>query len=46
MYDPDDLEVEFVAGSGRTQALVTLKLNDVRPVADSDILAVRSVNAV
>jgi len=35
------LEVEFVAASGRTQALVTLAPGDVRPVADNDIVAVR-----
>ncbi len=45
LYDPDGLEVEFVAGSGRTQALVTLKLDDVRPVADNEILAVRALIA-
>jgi hypothetical protein len=43
IYEPDGLEVEFVAASGKTQALVTLNVNDVRPVQDSDIIAVRSV---
>ena len=32
IYEPDGLEVEFVAASGRTQALVTLKASDVRNV--------------
>lgn len=45
VYEPDGLEVEFVTGSGRTQALVTLKAIDVRPLSDSDILAVRSLHA-
>ncbi|MGH8766759.1 MAG: DUF4926 domain-containing protein, partial [Burkholderiales bacterium] len=30
VYEPDGLEVEFVTGSGRTQALVTLKVAEVR----------------
>jgi hypothetical protein len=43
VYEPDRLEVEFVTASGKTQALVTLNVNDVRPVQDSDLIAVRSV---
>jgi hypothetical protein len=42
-YLPDGLEVEFVTASGRTKALVTLKVDDVRPIADSDLIAVRSL---
>ena len=45
VYAPDGLEVEFVTGSGHTQALVTLKVNEVRPVGPADILAVRKVDA-
>ncbi|MGH8610015.1 MAG: hypothetical protein ACREX9_22185 [Gammaproteobacteria bacterium] len=45
VYEPDGLEVEFVSGAGRTQALITLKMADVRPIADTDILAVRSLRA-
>jgi hypothetical protein len=41
---PDGLEVEFVTASGRTTALVTLKSNDVRPISDSDLVAVRSLS--
>ena len=41
--EPDGLEVEFVTASGKTQALVTLNVNDVRPVQDGDLIAVRSV---
>ncbi|MEX2534802.1 MAG: DUF4926 domain-containing protein, partial [Trueperaceae bacterium] len=33
LYPPDGLEVEFVTGAGRTQAVLTLTVNDVRPVA-------------
>jgi hypothetical protein len=29
VYEPDGLEVEFVTASGKTQALVTLNVNDV-----------------
>lgn len=44
VYAPDTVEVEFVAASGRTQALVTLHSDDLRAVADNDLVAVRSVN--
>jgi len=40
---PDTIDVEFVAASGRTQALVTLHPTDLRNVADDDLLAVRRV---
>jgi Domain of unknown function (DUF4926) len=45
LYEPDGLDVEFVTGSGKTQALVTLKLTEVRLINNTDILAVRSLNA-
>ena len=41
LYDDDGLEVEFVAASGRTQAVVTLQATDVRAIDDRDLLAVR-----
>lgn len=41
VYGSHALGVEFVAASGRTQALVTLRPEDVRPVADDDLVAVR-----
>ena len=44
IYDPDGIEVEFVTGSGRTQALVTLKVDQVRSVGPTDILAVRDIS--
>lgn len=42
IYEPDGLEVEFVTASGKTEALVTLSAGDVRPVADDDLVSVRS----
>ena len=39
----DAMEVEFVAASGRTQALLTLGATDVRQVGDQDLIAVRSL---
>ncbi|MEM9383423.1 MAG: DUF4926 domain-containing protein [Pseudomonadota bacterium] len=36
-------EVEFVAASGRTQALLTLTAAELRAVEDTDLLSVRSV---
>jgi len=41
VYEPDGIEVEFVGVSGATQALVTLRLDDVRPVGDEDLVAMR-----
>lgn len=43
---PDAFEVEFVAASGRTQALVTLTTSEIRALGDRDILAVRSLPRV
>ncbi len=42
-YPPDGIDVEFVTASGRTTALVTLKTTDVRPIADTDLVAVRTI---
>ena len=42
IYGSDGVEVEFVQASGQTKALVTLRAVDLRSVAQSDILAVRS----
>jgi len=41
VYGQDAVAVEFVAASGRTQALVTLAPSDVRAVSDNDLVAVR-----
>lgn len=42
LYDAGGMDVEFVTASGRTEALVTLKRTDVRPVANNDLIAVRT----
>jgi len=42
VYGPDAFEVEFVAASGRTQALVTLSATDLRHVDDHDLISVRA----
>jgi hypothetical protein len=43
IYGPDAFEVEFVAASGRTQALVTLSEADLRRVDDRDLISVRTL---
>lgn len=43
IYGPDAVSVEFVAGSGRTQALVTLKPSEFRAISDRDLLSGRPV---
>ena len=43
VHDADHFEVEFVAASGRTQALITLRSDDIRHVNDRDLIAVRSL---
>jgi hypothetical protein len=43
VYAPDALEVEFVTAAGQTLALRTLTPEDLRPVRDDDLLAVRPV---
>jgi hypothetical protein len=42
VYGSEAVEVEFVTASGRTQALLTLPVADVRAVRDDDLLAVRT----
>jgi hypothetical protein len=41
VHSADAYEVEFVAVSGRTQALLALQDNDIRHVGDQDLVAVR-----
>ena len=41
VYGLNTFEVEFVAASGRTQALVTLTADDIRHVGDQDLVSVR-----
>jgi hypothetical protein len=43
LYEPDGLEVEFVAASGRTRAVLSLRDSDVRPATDDDLIAVRAL---
>jgi len=38
---PESLEVEFILANGETQALVTLTPDQVRPMGDRDLRAVR-----
>ena len=45
VHSADAFIVEFVAASGRTQALVTLGPADVRAVADNDLVTVRPTTA-
>ena len=45
IYSPEDFEVEFVTGAGRTQALVSLHINQIRSVDPQDIPAVRCLDA-
>jgi hypothetical protein len=45
VLDSDNVEVEFVTASGRTEALRTLRAADLRPVRDDDLLAVRQASA-
>jgi hypothetical protein len=42
VYEPDAIEVEFVRLWGQTQALVTLRFDDVRPVGDEELVAMRT----
>jgi hypothetical protein len=44
VYGHEAVEVEFVTASGRTQALLTLPVTDVRPVRDDDLMAVRTAS--
>ena len=39
----DAYEDEFVAASGRTQALVTLAASEVRALGDRDLISVRTL---
>ena len=39
----DSYEVEFVAASGLTQALVTLAASEFRALGDRDLISVRSL---
>lgn len=44
IYSGQAIDVEFVRLSGQAQALVQLKLTDVRPVQDADLPAARTAD--
>lgn len=46
VYPGGGLEVEFVRGSGATQALLTLSEHDVRKIGPHDLLATRRLAEV
>jgi hypothetical protein len=46
LLGPDAYEVEFVAASGRTQALVTVADSQIRALGDTDLISVRSLAEV
>ena len=46
VYGSEAVEVEFVTLAGRTQALRTLSVTEVRPTADDDLPAVRPTAGV
>ncbi|TVQ27432.1 MAG: DUF4926 domain-containing protein [Wenzhouxiangella sp.] len=45
VYADECFEVEFVAGSGQTVALVTLPGSMIHPIGPGEMLAVRELNA-
>jgi len=45
VYGSEGVEVEFVTGAGRTQALVSLRVEQVRNMSADEILSVRTVDA-
>jgi hypothetical protein len=46
IYAEGGVEVEFVRGSGATQALLTLKEHDIRKIDAHDLLATRRLTKV
>ena len=42
VHEPDGLEVELVTAFGRTRAVVTLEVDDVRAIGAADLVAVRT----
>lgn len=46
IYSPDGFEVEFVRGSGATQALLTLSKRDLRKIDSRDLLSTRRLAEV
>ncbi len=46
VYPEGGLEIEFIRGSGATQALVTLRGQDLRKIDSHDLLATRRLAEV
>lgn len=46
VYPESGVEVEFVKGSGATQALLTLSKRDIRKIESDDLLATRRLAEV
>ena len=44
VHAPDGLDVEFANASGKTEALVTLSVNDLLAVAEGDLIAGRPID--
>jgi hypothetical protein len=45
IHPNNSIEVEFVAASGMTRALLTLKPDQIRPIDPDDVLSVRKQSA-
>ena len=45
LYPTGGLEVEFFTASGKTRAVVTLRMTDVREVTDDELVSVRSLDS-
>lgn len=44
VYDVTFVDVEFVTGGGRTQASVTLDVQDLHAISDDDVVSVRKLH--
>jgi hypothetical protein len=44
VHESDSVDVEFVLPNGRAQAQLTLRADDVRPIADNEMLTVRRLS--
>ena len=41
LYEPDGIEVEFMDAKGKTVAVITLSIDDVRPAGGDDLVGRR-----
>jgi hypothetical protein len=46
IYPASGLEIEFVRGSGATQAVLTLHVHDIRKIGSHDLLSTRRLAKV